>query len=156
MNKLIIGSISVVVVLMMSACGEDTGSSSGAPAASDDCVEGEEFTTDSGLKYEDTTCGTGAEAETGSSVLVHYTGTLEDGTKFDSSRDRNQPYPFTIGAAEVIAGWDEGVVGMKVGGVRVLTIPPDLGYGETGFPPVIPPGATLIFELELVEVQTTV
>lgn len=156
MRETLVGSLLLFLLASaMGACGEEgTGSASDqATAASGDCVEGEQITTDSGLEYEDTKCGSGEEAETGSSVLVHYTGTLEDGTKFDSSRDRNQPFPFTIGAQEVIAGWDEGVAGMKVGGIRVLTIPPELGYGETGFPPVIPPDATLVFEIELVEVQ---
>jgi len=83
---------------------------------------------------------------------VHYVGTLENGEKFDSSRDRAQPFQFALGGGQVIAGWDEGIQGMKVGGVRELTIPPDLGYGAAGSPPVIPPDATLLFEVELLEV----
>ena len=86
-------------------------------------------------------------------VTVHYTGTLEDGTQFESSRDREQPYTFVLGAGMVIRGWDEGLQGMLEGGIRRLEIPPDLAYGEEGAPPVIPPNATLIFEVELLEVQ---
>jgi FKBP-type peptidyl-prolyl cis-trans isomerase FkpA len=110
-------------------------------------------TTASGLEYKDTTVGTGAEAQTGQTVSVHYTGWLEDGTKFDSSRDSNQPFEFALGTGAVIPGWDEGIVGMKVGGTRLLRIPPELGYGASGYPPVIPPNATLIFEVELLETK---
>jgi len=92
-------------------------------------------------------------AETGKTVKVHYTGTLTDGTKFDSSLDRGEPFTFQLGAGRVIKGWDEGVKGMRVGGKRKLTIPPDMGYGETGSPPKIPPNATLVFEIELLDVQ---
>jgi len=105
--------------------------------------------TDSGLKFEDTTVGQGAVATKGQTVSVHYTGWLENGTKFDSSKDRNEPFEFKLGAGQVIRGWDEGVAGMKVGGVRRLTIPPQLGYGDRGAGGVIPPKATLIFEVEL-------
>jgi len=105
--------------------------------------------TDSGLKFEDTTVGDGTVASTGQTVSVHYTGWLENGTKFDSSKDRNDPFEFKLGAGQVIRGWDEGVAGMKVGGVRRLTIPPQLGYGDRGAGGVIPPKATLIFEVEL-------
>ena len=105
--------------------------------------------TDSGLKFEDTTVGGGAVAGKGQTVSVHYTGWLESGTKFDSSKDRNDPFEFKLGAGQVIRGWDEGVAGMKVGGVRRLTIPPQLGYGDRGAGGVIPPKATLIFEVEL-------
>jgi len=92
-------------------------------------------------------------AETGKTVKVHYTGTLTDGTKFDSSLDRGEPFSFQLGAGQVIRGWDEGVKGMRVGGKRKLTIPPDMGYGAAGAPPKIPPNATLMFEIELLEVQ---
>ncbi len=113
-------------------------------------------TTKSGLKYLDTKVGTGDEAKKGMNVTVHYTGWLYEkgqrGTKFDSSVDRGQPYPFQLGAGAVIKGWDEGVAGMKVGGKRELIIPPDLGYGVRGYPPVIPPNATLDFEVELLKV----
>ena len=106
-----------------------------------------------GLKYTDDQVGTGAEATTGKTVSVHYTGWLLDGTKFDSSRDRNQPFSFPLGRGQVIKGWDEGVAGMKVGGKRTLVIPPDLGYGARGAGGVIPPNATLKFEVELLDVK---
>jgi len=105
--------------------------------------------TDSGLKFEDTSVGAGDVASKGQTVSVHYTGWLENGTKFDSSKDRNEPFEFKLGAGQVIRGWDEGVAGMKVGGVRRLTIPPQLGYGDRGAGGVIPPKATLVFEVEL-------
>lgn len=105
------------------------------------------------LKSEDIVVGTGAEAVAEKQVTVHYTGTLTDGTKFDSSLDRREPFEFTLGAGEVIQGWDMGVVGMKVGGKRKLTIPPALGYGERGAGSVIPPNSTLIFDIELLEVK---
>ena len=105
-------------------------------------------TTASGLQYEEITVGSGATATAGSLVSVHYTGWLMDGTKFDSSKDRNEPFDFNLGAGQVIKGWDEGVQGMQVGGVRKLTIPPALGYGARGAGGVIPPNATLIFEVE--------
>ena len=113
-------------------------------------------TTTSGLIYDDKVVGTGAEAKTGQEVSVHYTGWLfyggERGKKFDSSKDRGEPFEFPLGAGHVIKGWDEGVAGMKVGGTRVLTIPPQLGYGARGAGGVIPPNATLIFEVELLAV----
>jgi FKBP-type peptidyl-prolyl cis-trans isomerase FkpA len=113
-------------------------------------------TTASGLQYEDTTVGEGAEAQPGQHVKVHYTGWLYDptaansrGRKFDSSKDRGQPFAFGLGQGQVIQGWDEGVQGMKVGGTRVLTIPAELGYGARGAGGVIPPNATLVFEVDL-------
>lgn len=105
--------------------------------------------TDSGLKYEDLLEGEGAAAEAGQTVSVHYTGWLTDGSKFDSSVDRNEPFRFGLGRGMVIRGWDEGVQGMRVGGKRKLTIPPQLGYGAQGAGGVIPPNATLVFEVEL-------
>jgi len=108
---------------------------------------------DSGLKYEDLEEGTGTEAAAGNKVTVHYTGWLEDGTKFDSSHDRSDPFRFSLGAGMVIKGWDEGVAGMKIGGKRKLTIPSNLGYGANGAGGVIPPNATLIFDVELLEVN---
>ncbi len=114
-------------------------------------------TTASGLIYEDKVAGTGKEAKAGQGVSVHYTGWLlyggERGKKFDSSKDRGDPFEFPLGAGHVIKGWDEGVVGMKVGGKRMLTIPPALGYGARGAGGVIPPNATLIFEVELLAIE---
>ncbi len=115
-------------------------SASAAPAASS-------------LIKKDVKVGKGKAAKRGDTVSVHYVGTLMDGTKFDSSRDRNEPFEFTLGEGHVIKGWDEGVVGMKVGGIRELTIPPDLAYGARGAPPKIAPGATLKFEIELLEIK---
>ncbi|MDE1950686.1 MAG: FKBP-type peptidyl-prolyl cis-trans isomerase [Burkholderiales bacterium] len=116
-------------------------------------------TTPSGLQFDDTVTGSGAEALAGARVKVHYTGWLHDaaaegsrGRKFDSSKDRGDPFAFALGAGQVIRGWDEGVQGMKVGGTRVLTIPPELGYGARGAGGVIPPNATLVFEVELLAV----
>lgn len=114
---------------------------------------GTEVLTPSGLKYVDQVIGTGASPSPGKNVTVHYTGTLENGTKFDSSVDRGQPFTFVIGTGGVIQGWDEGVMTMKVGGKRKLIIPGDLGYGKRGSPPMIPPNATLLFDVELLDVK---
>lgn len=108
--------------------------------------------TPSGLGIEDLKVGDGDTAAAGRQVTVHYTGWLSDGRKFDSSKDRGDPFSFPLGGRRVIAGWDEGVQGMRVGGVRKLTIPPALGYGERGAGGVIPPNSTLVFEVELLEV----
>ena len=110
------------------------------------------ITTDSGLQYDELQVGEGAEATPGKTVTVHYTGWLTDGKKFDSSKDRNDPFAFVLGGGMVIRGWDEGVAGMKVGGKRKLVIPPELGYGARGAGGVIPPNATLVFEVELLDV----
>ncbi|MFT3836803.1 MAG: FKBP-type peptidyl-prolyl cis-trans isomerase [Myxococcaceae bacterium] len=104
------------------------------------------------LQIDEIKVGTGAEAKAGQRVTVHYVGTLTNGNKFDSSRDRGEGFEFNLGAGEVIKGWDQGVAGMKVGGMRKLTIPPELGYGARGVPPVIPANSTLVFEVELLEV----
>jgi peptidylprolyl isomerase len=127
--------------------------SPGAPLAPTEVEEAQYVTMESGLKYADLEVGEGPAPEDGQTVSVHYTGWLEDGTKFDSSLDRGQPFSFVLGAGRVIRGWDEGVATMKVGGRRQLVIPPDLAYGEAGAGDVIPPNATLIFEVELLEVQ---
>ncbi len=110
-------------------------------------------TTESGLKYIDIKEGDGESPQKGHMVTVHYTGTLENGKKFDSSRDRNQPFSFKIGVGQVIKGWDEGVASMKVGGQRILIIPSELGYGKRGAGGVIPPNATLVFDVELLGVK---
>jgi peptidylprolyl isomerase len=127
------------------------------PVGRSDAADNQVTEMPDGLKYTDTKTGDGATARAGNKVSVHYTGWLSDngakGKKFDSSVDRGQPFQFTLGAHQVIAGWDEGVAGMKVGGKRTLTIPPELGYGARGAGGAIPPNATLIFEVELLQVQ---
>ena len=109
-------------------------------------------TSPSGLQYREDAVGEGREARAGDTVSVHYTGTLQNGSKFDSSRDRGQPLQFPLGAGHVIKGWDEGVAGMKIGGRRTLVIPPELGYGARGVGP-IPPNSTLLFDVELVGIR---
>ena len=115
--------------------------------------EGKEVTTSSGLQYIDQVVGTGETAKAGQTVSVHYTGWLTNGKKFDSSVDRGQPFSFRLGVGQVIKGWDEGVQGMKIGGKRKLTIPSNLGYGARGAGGLIPPHATLVFDVELLGVQ---
>ena len=145
---------SVLLIVLLGACGDDGGAGDAEPTtattadagAGGDCEEGI-VTTDSGLKYEEVECGDGETAGRGDTVSVKYRGTLEDGTEFDAGT-----YPFQIGAGMVIAGWEEGIQGMKVGGKRKLIIPPELGYGPTGNGP-IPPNATLLFDVELLEIQ---
>ena len=129
----------------------------GVAAQGDKKSDAKVVTTGSGLKYQDTKVGTGDEAKKGKKVSVHYTGWLDDkgkkGKKFDSSLDRGQAFSFDLGQGRVIKGWDEGVAGMKVGGKRKLTIPPDLAYGKRGAGRVIPPDATLVFEVELLAIK---
>ena len=127
--------------------------SPGAPTAPTEVADDDFVTTDSGLKYYDLTVGRGEPPESGQQVIVHYTGWLLDGTKFDSSLDRGEPFGFQLGVGRVIPGWDEGVASMLVGGKRQLVIPPDLAYGSQGAGGVIPPDAVLIFEVELLAVQ---
>lgn len=112
-----------------------------------------EVVTRSGLKYLDVKLGTGATAKPGDVVEVHYTGWLADGRKFDSSLDRRQPFAFQVGGGQVVKGWDEGLVGLRVGGKRKLVIPPELGYGKNGVPGSIPPNAVMIFEIELLKIK---
>lgn len=143
MKTIIPAAVAVFIALSPAFSKAATMSAPAAPAS--------EVTTPSGLKYQDIKVGAGEVAAAGQTVSVHYTGTLTDGKKFDSSKDRNQPFEFPLGGGRVIRGWDEGVQGMKVGGVRKLTIPPELGYGARGAGGVIPPNATLIFEVELLK-----
>lgn len=151
MKKFLFAFFSVLfVAILFTGCTRDaaqvpsTNQKEGAVAGVSDVTE---------LKKEDEVVGTGAEAVAGKTVSVHYTGWLTDGTKFDSSVDRGTPFEFQLGAGQVIKGWDEGVAGMKVGGKRKLTIPPDMGYGARGAGGVIPPNATLVFDVELLDVK---
>lgn len=140
----LIGVISVVFLVLSEGKGPST-------------AQGSEVITQSGLKYRDDKIGSGSLAESGKRVSVHYTGWLDQngmlGTKFDSSRPRNRPFEFNLGAHQVIKGWDEGLVGMRVGGMRTLFIPSELAYGERGTGDIIGPNAGLIFEVELLEVK---
>ena len=122
-------------------------------AHSDGPPTGPEVVTASGLRYLDLRLGSGDEAQAGKIVAVQYTGWLADGTRFDSSRDRDRPFTFRLGAGDAIKGWDEGLVGMKVGGKRRLVIPPDLGFGKQGVGSVVPPGSVLYYEFELLGVR---
>jgi FKBP-type peptidyl-prolyl cis-trans isomerase FkpA len=141
---LVVAASAAVLGMSLGACDKKEEPPPGAPR---ETPKKDEF------KTEDLKVGTGAEAKEGSTVKVHYVGTLKSGERFDSSRDRAEPFEFTIGKGGVILGWDKGVPGMKVGGKRKLTIPSELGYGSTGQPPKIPAHATLLFEIELLEVK---
>lgn len=151
-QRILLGAVAVIVIAAIAyfAFRSFSQNKSGSTGES---TGGNVVTTASGLKYEDLVVGSGPEAKAGDTVQVHYTGWLTDGTKFDSSLDRGQPFEFALGTGGVIAGWDEGVAGMKVGGKRRLTIPPELGYGASGAGGVIPPNATLIFEVELLAIK---
>ncbi len=146
--------VTLCAVLMLSAsrCASEQNNSATSQATSEGSNMSQTTKVEK-LIIEDTTVGTGAEAKAGQTVFVHYTGTLMDGTKFDSSKDRGEPFSFRLGSGMVIKGWDQGVAGMKVGGVRNLTIPADLAYGSRGAGGVIPPNADLKFEVELLDVK---
>ena len=151
MKRLLFASLLLVVTTACGGSAQKSDTTEGAPMADTGVKE---------LQMVDTKVGTGDEARPGRVVSVHYTGWLFDaskadkrGDKFDSSKDRNEPFEFPLGGGQVIAGWDKGFAGMKIGGTRVLTIPPDMGYGARGAGGVIPPNATLVFEVELLEVK---
>lgn len=164
-SAVLFGAAAALAVCLLSLAPTVSAQDGGAkkdppPAAGDDKqttgtvnLEGQTITTPSGLKYTEVKIGTGAEATVAKRVYVHYTGTLENGKKFDSSLDRGQPFDFILGQGMVIAGWEEGIKGMKVGGKRKLVIPSKLGYGDKGAAGVIPPKATLIFDVELMDVK---
>jgi FKBP-type peptidyl-prolyl cis-trans isomerase len=142
----------LALAFLLTACG--AGDTAGTGDTGDSCDTTTEVEVTEGLTYQETECGEGDEAGPGDTVSMHYTGTLEDGSEFDSS-EGGQPFQFTIGAGQVIEGWEQGIPGMRVGGKRTLTIGPDLAYGEAGAGGVIPPNATLIFEVELIEIAPT-
>ncbi len=131
----------------------ETAANEGGETTEGTAVDENAITTESGLQYVDYTVGDGASPKAGDMVTVHYTGSLTDGTKFDSSVDRGQPFQFKIGVGQVIKGWDEGVMSMAIGGKRKLIIPPELGYGARGAGGVIPPNATLLFDVELLKIN---
>ena len=136
-----------LVILVASGC------SGGTQGEKEEAAPSKRVATESGLEYEDLVVGTGPSPTPGQMAVVHYTGWLTDGKKFDSSHDRNKPFEFPVGRGRVIKGWDEGVATMKVGGKRKLWIPPELGYGARGFGKAIPPDSDLIFEVELLEIK---
>lgn len=144
--------LTMLVAFVSAAAVFCTAAQAAAPAAPAKTT-GKGTKTASGLQYWDLKKGTGAVAKAGQTVKVHYTGWLTDGKKFDSSLDRNEPFEFALGGGQVIKGWDQGVVGMRKGGKRKLTIPPELGYGAAGSPPKIPPNSTLVFDIELLAIN---
>jgi FKBP-type peptidyl-prolyl cis-trans isomerase len=151
-SALVISSVVLSLTVAFSACTKKEQNQEGQ-AAAPEMSSAQVQTPAAELKTEDQKIGTGTEAVAGKTVTVHYTGWLTDGKKFDSSLDRKEPFKFLLGAGQVIQGWDKGVAGMKVGGKRKLTIPSQLGYGERGAGGVIPPNATLVFEVELLNVE---
>lgn len=154
-TKLTIGgmALALAALAVFSACGGGDGDKNGGDVKDGPPeLSGETIVTDDGLQYIEIQPGTGAAPQAGQTVRVHYTGWLIDGTKFDSSVDRAQPLEFVLGVGQVIPGWDEGVLSMKVGGKRRLIIPPELAYGTAGRPPTIPPSAHLVFDVELLAV----
>ena len=169
MKMLRMVALLTTLLVLFAACGEENDSTEGRGGGNEStvdsefegCVTDDEIETDSGLKIEDLECGTGDEAEGTSVVQVHYTGELENGTVFDTSRG-GEPVPFSLGTGQLIEGFEEGIRGMKVGGIRRLTIPPEIGYGSQEIPanpaqgfPGIPAGSTLIFEIELLDIPET-
>jgi len=153
--KMVAVNFSLVVCLVVwgAGCSKQEGSPAPTSQAQEPAVVVQPVPNVTELKSEDIKVGTGAVAEPGKQVTVDYTGWLANGTKFDSSKDHGQPFKFMLGTGAVIQGWDQGVAGMKVGGVRKLTVPPSLGYGAAGAGDVIPPNATLVFEVELLNVE---
>jgi len=147
------GIVALVAIMAMLSCAVSKDTSSGV--TQNTSISQGTSQRDSQLRIEDLSIGTGPEAKVGDRISVHYTGWLADGAKFDSSRDRNEPFEFILGQGNVIEGWDKGVVGMKVGGKRKLVIPPQMAYGERGAGGIIPPNAVLTFEVELLAVQGT-
>jgi len=151
--------LGIGLTVPLAACGggEEAGPTPTVPATQVEggppAVSGEPTVSASGLQFIDIKVGAGDSPQSGQTVEVHYTGWLADGTKFDSSLDRGQPFSFVLGVGQVISGWDEGVASMNVGGKRRLIIPPELGYGERGYPPVIPANAQLIFDVELLDIK---
>jgi FKBP-type peptidyl-prolyl cis-trans isomerase FkpA len=147
-SKILARFLLTVLLLAVAIASAFAGQEQGPPE-----TKGKEVVTPSGVKYVDLRIGQGGEAANGKIVEVHYTGWLENGTKFDSSRDRDRPFTFRLGTGDALKGWDEGLLGMKVGGKRKLVIPPELGFGKQGVGSVVPPNAVLLYEFELLAVR---